>query len=249
MASFSSFLSKAISTISGIANALGGNAECMFVLKCNRDSVQFPVTPGSYEVETSGNNGTVNINALGTVNMIGKRGLNSIKFQSFFPNPDNQYSFSKDWGTSPYDYVDRIISMKNSGQPARLVISGTNVSTPVTIEEFAYSEKDGSGDVYFSIGLREYRYILQESNLINATTGLKERTTEGMQEKSVTAVSGMDAMEMAAKSVQKIGNAVNQGVRKYNIYKALIKSGGVSPGTVLRITASEISRDGKVFKV
>ena len=90
---------------------------------------------------------------------------------------------------------------------------------------------------------------MQESNLINATTGLKERTTAGMQEKSVTAVSGMDAMEMAAKSVQKIGNVVNQGVRKYNIYKALIKSGGVSPGTVLRITASEISRDGKVFKV
>ena len=249
MASFTNFLTKAISTISGIVNALGGNAECMFVLTCNGDSVQFPVTPGGYEVETSGNNGTVNINALGTVSMLGKRGLNSIKFQSFFPNPNNQYSFSHDWGTSPYDYVERIIAMKNSGQPARLVISGTNVSTPVTIEEFAYSEKDGSGDVYFSIGLREYRYILQESAVINATTGMNARTSATVQEHSVTAVSGMDAMDVAAKSVQRIGNTVNKGIRKYNIYRALIKSGGVSPGTVLKITASEISKDGKIFKV
>jgi hypothetical protein len=43
--------------------------------------------------------------------------------------------------------------------PIRLIITDTNINKEFSIEGFSYREQDGTGDVYFSLDLKEYRRI------------------------------------------------------------------------------------------
>lgn len=175
MASILSFLNQAVDSL--IGSGSGMNTGCKLVLSCAGESVTFPVSPPSFEVGNAYNNSTVNVNSLGDINMLGKRGLTTVKFSSFFPA--QAYSgIVSGASDSPYSYVEKINSFAQKGQPCKLTISGTNINLNVSIDSFDYSEKDGTSDVYFSISLREYRYILPNSNKLNDTTGLASRTAE-----------------------------------------------------------------------
>lgn len=198
MASILSFLNQAVDSL--IKSGSGLNTGCKLVLSCAGESVTFPVSPPSFEVGNTYNNSTVNVNSLGDVNMLGKRGLTTVKFSSFFPA--QAYSgIVSGASDSPYSYVEKIKSFAQKGQPCKLAISGTNINLNVSIDNFDYSEKDGSSDVYFSISLREYRYILPNSNKLNNTTGLVSRTAEEQKEKVINWYPGMDLMDVAAQSV------------------------------------------------
>lgn len=246
MANFMSFAKAALNLASSIYNALGDN--CTFTLSGGGDSVTFPVTPGSFEVSDTFNNQTLTINSIGEINMLGKRGLKTIKFDAFFPN--QYYDFANSIETSPYSYVDNVERMATSGIPLRIVITGTGISTACTIDDFSYREKDGTGDVYFSITLKEYRYIRPDADKADDTTGLKGRTEEAVSTKTTTAYS-TDSMEVAHKALQKLKKAqtiADAGRRQIDIYKALVKSGGVSPGTLITVTADSVLKDGKLIQ-
>lgn len=198
MASILSFLNQAVDSL--IGSGSGMNTGCKLVLSCAGESVTFPVSPPSFEVGNAYNNSTVNVNSLGDINMLGKRGLTTVKFSSFFPA--QAYSgIVSGASDSPYSYVEKINSFAQKGQPCKLTISGTNINLNVSIDSFDYSEKDGTSDVYFSISLREYRYILPNSNKLNDTTGLASRTAEEQKEKVINWYPGMDLMDVAAQSV------------------------------------------------
>jgi nucleoid-associated protein YgaU len=48
---------------------------------------------------------------------------------------------------------------RKTGQPIRLIITDTDINMAVGIEGFEYGERDGTGDVYFTLELREYRFL------------------------------------------------------------------------------------------
>ena len=83
MASILSFLNQAVDSL--ISSGSGLNTGCKLVLSCAGESVTFPVSPPSFEISNAYNNSTINVNSLGDINMLGKRGLTTIKFSSFFP--------------------------------------------------------------------------------------------------------------------------------------------------------------------
>lgn len=95
MSSFLNFLDTASGVLSDVLGALGRNSDgCTFTLAGGTDSVSFPVSPGNFEVTNPYQNTTVNINNLGQINMLGKRGLASLKFSSFFPAQPSLYVFA-----------------------------------------------------------------------------------------------------------------------------------------------------------
>ncbi len=53
-------------------------------LKCGKDSIQLPILPASYNVTRDAGHETVNVQNLGDVTILGKRGLSSIELESFF---------------------------------------------------------------------------------------------------------------------------------------------------------------------
>ena len=108
------------------------------------------------------------------------------------------------------------------------------------IDDFSYKEQDGSGDVYFSLEVSEYRHIGPESGALNDTTGLKGTVAQADGVRNTTVARGMDAMDSATRAVSRTTSIVNQAQRKLGAFRSIVKSGGIPAGTIIRTTASSI---------
>lgn len=243
MASLLSFFTQALDSLINAGNGL--NKGCRIVLSCGGDSVTFPVIPGSFEVENPYNNSTVNINSLGEINMLGKRGLSTLKFSSIFPA--QSYYWLDTTPEAPYSYVDKIKSFAEKGQPCKITISNTNISMNVSIESFNFTEKDGTSDIYFTLALREYRYIMPQSEKLNETTGLQSRVAETVEEKNINWYPGMDLMDVAAQSVGQFVPINEQGTRQLAIFKSLVVNKNFNVGSMLNATKQRIKLNDDTF--
>ena len=146
----------------------------------NEERIRLPVIPSSFEVSIPHQNTTVNITNLGEINLIGKTGLMSMTIESFFPN--QQYNFCLYNGfLKPYEYIKQLIKWKNLGKPIRVIVTGTPINYAMAIESLTYSEVDGTGDVYFSLELKEYKFIstptVKTATTKNGTTLTTPTTT------------------------------------------------------------------------
>lgn len=121
-------------------------------------SVRIPVLPPDYKVTSTQNNTTVNVIGLGDITLKGKRGLREISFSSFFPKHyDSSYCDFRNI-RSPKEYVNLIEKMKRAGT-VKLIITGTPINFRCTIESFEWGEEDGTGDIAYTLTLKEYRSI------------------------------------------------------------------------------------------
>lgn len=123
-------------------------------LKCGTETLQLPIVPPSFEVTVDGGHTAVTISSFGETVMLGKRNCRGIEISSFFPA--REYSFAayrKD--REPYDYVNKINTwfMK----VVHFTIVGSNINKDFVITSWKYSEPDGTGDISFTLALKEYR--------------------------------------------------------------------------------------------
>ena len=130
-----------------------------FWLMQNTEKLQLPVPPANYAIKRALNNSTVIVEGLGEVSFIGKPKLAEIPtIDSFFPN--QAYSFCQ-YSTfpTPKECTDLIEKWMENGKSVRYLVTGTGINIECTIEDFQYGEQDGTGDVYFSLNLKEYKVI------------------------------------------------------------------------------------------
>ena len=216
---------------------------CTFTLSCSGQKVILPVTPESFKVGRPYNNNTLNINAIGEINMIGKRGLQTVSFEGFFPA--QKYEWSETNETNPYNLVRKIDGFATSGKPCKITISNTAIAMYCTIERFEHDEHDGTSDVYYSLSLKEYRYIKPTSEVKNYTTGLHSRIAEAPEEQAVISYPNEHYMDTANKAVSKIMPIAEQGKKALNMYKMLVKSGKSPVGAVLHVSKRSLKLHGK----
>jgi len=145
------------------------------------EKLRLPVNPQSFEISTGSKNTTVDINEVGEINLIGNRRLDSIALSSFFPA--RKYSFVKSSNfPKPYECADIIKRWRDNKKPIRLIIVGTDINHAMAIESFSYGEKDGTGDVYYTLELKEYRFLNVASNK-EGNTGIISASQERPSEK------------------------------------------------------------------
>ena len=122
------------------------------------EKLQLPVPPPNYAIKRSLNNSTIVVEGIGEVSFIGKPKLAEIPpIESFFPK--QVYSFCQYSGfPTPKECTDLIEKWMLSGKPIRYLVTGA-INTECTIESFEYGTRDGTGDIYFSLELKEYRTI------------------------------------------------------------------------------------------
>lgn len=125
------------------------------VLSGSGRTVNFPVLPESYTVTTAQGNTTVNINALGEVNLLGHPNLEEVSFSGIFPAQSTPYTSGS--LRDPMDYVTDIRTIKEGG-PAELHLLDIQ-AMHCTVESFSFGESDGTGDITFDITLKQYVYI------------------------------------------------------------------------------------------
>lgn len=128
-----------------------------FIIVAGGEEIVLPVTPEQFEVSDGINVETVNIHGMGDAHLAGGESLGSISVSSFFPA--NQYDFAQYRVTNPYEYIAKLRAVIQSREPARFIVSGTDVNRAVLLSSLQYSEKDGSNDVYFTLQMEEYRQL------------------------------------------------------------------------------------------
>lgn len=123
-------------------------------LKCGKDSIQLPIRPSAFQITQENSHQTVNVQTRGDVTILGKKGLKTYTFESFFPAHDYPFAdYPKD--RNPWSYVTKILGWQEKN--LQFIITKTKINKPVIIQNFTFSEEDGSGDIKYSLSLSDYR--------------------------------------------------------------------------------------------
>lgn len=126
-----------------------------------KEVLQLPVPPSTFTVSKGNLNKTVTTaHTAGEINLLGKGEgkLAGITLSSFFPAQEYYFCLYRGF-PKPYQCVEMIEQWRKTGQPVRLIITGTDINMTMGIESFEYGEQDGTGDVYFTLELLEYRFL------------------------------------------------------------------------------------------
>ena len=134
------------------------------------------------EHSVSNEHNTYSFNTInqGEVLAIGKKKLKSMTINSTFPACEYPFLLNKSF-PEPDECIAMINKWRLSNKPIRVVIVDTDINLAMAIEEFTYGKEDGdgSGDVYFTLSLREYSYLnVERSKKPDKTSGLKDRPNE-----------------------------------------------------------------------
>lgn len=139
-----------------------------FWLQKDSDKILLPVNPSDFTVNVGSKNTVVNVIKLGDINLIGNTGLREISLSSFFPAKDYNFSNNSE-RKAPLSYVEKIEKWRTSGNPIRVVITGV-LNMECTIESFSFGEQDATGDIYYSLALKEYKRLKKSTTSFTLDT-------------------------------------------------------------------------------
>ncbi len=118
-------------------------------------SIILPVTPERATWEQGINIESINISAVGDVYRPGKSRRHRGQIEGIFPA--NAYSWvNPSASLDPYYYINLFADAMKRKAIGRYVVGGTEINAQVIIEGLSYEERDGSGDVYYTLSIAEW---------------------------------------------------------------------------------------------
>ena len=179
-------------------------------IKQGKEELRLPILPKQYELQFSRNNTEVNLSNYGGVNLIGRKKLATLALESFFPN--QEYPFVQYKGfPKPRQCVHMIKQWVPN--PVTVIITDAGIKMQMTIETFSHREQDGTGDIYYSIELKEYRIPKVETVKVKPSKTTKKvvkpstsRPAKKVTSKTYTVKSGDSLSKIAQKQTGKASN-------------------------------------------
>lgn len=149
----------------------------------NTEKLRLPVNPSGFSVASPFGVTDVPVTHIGELSVFGERELKEISFSSFFPRDYVPSYCEYSNFPSPSDCVKTIEGWRDKKKPLRLIITGTSINIAVTIRDFTldYEKAGEMGDIYYSLSLKEYRFIPTNTVDItkpNATTKSEKKASE-----------------------------------------------------------------------
>lgn len=151
----------------------------------NREEVlKLPVAPTSApELHYPAQNESWNTTDVGPFKAIGQPGLFTVTLSGFFPA--QEYTFNRYSDTpTPEECVKMIRKWMKSRRPIRYIRTGV-FNEAFAIENFSYYKETGTGDIYYTLELEQYRF-LEEAN---SETGNKFRDSYSQKHDSSLQIS------------------------------------------------------------
>ena len=125
----------------------------------------------------------------GTVNIWGGRGLREVKLTTFLPAPNSPFYN----GQEPETVLAMLKSWQDSGDPVRLIISGTDINDAFLIEDVTETLREGDRDVGLTLTLREYKFKSALEALAGGSgsaAAVQKRTDERVTPRTYTVKKG-----------------------------------------------------------
>lgn len=132
----------------------------------NKEVIKIPIPPINWSFGSPFGVQTFESIDLGTISLIGKRGIKSFSFNGIFPKDNRTYSFDRSKQMSAWDYVKKLEEWRRREIPVRLIITDTPMNIAMAINNFSYGVQDGTGDVYYTLDMQEFKFInIQQSEV------------------------------------------------------------------------------------
>ncbi|MBB6730057.1 LysM peptidoglycan-binding domain-containing protein [Cohnella zeiphila] len=130
----------------------------IYLVEASGEKFQLPVNPEEIRISREKQYETVNILALGEIDVAQQEKVKEISFSSFFPKvADLRYCRYADV-LDPQEAMNRLTSMMNAKQPVRLIITETAVNVLVYVSAHASTFSGGEpGDVFYDATFRTWR--------------------------------------------------------------------------------------------
>ena len=179
--------------------------------KTDKEAIRLPVLPSNVKLSNSSIISSVNILNLGEATIFSGNNTQDGEISSFFPN--KSYSFNEYSDVEkPFKLAMKFKDWSNLGQIVRFVVAdssnGTYINFRVRIVNFEYEQKDGTGDIYYTLKWKEVRNVtvkkLNSSTNNNTTNNIKPNNTtadkkEENKQKTHTVVKGDCLWDIAQK--------------------------------------------------
>lgn len=143
------------------------------------EELAMPVTPPNFQVELGRLVEQVDMAGFGQVNLPGLEGLFNEQQTFLLPNSARNYT-QGGWTGDPYAAVDMLVRWSRDGDVLRMIVTQTPVNVAVILPPVRYGQQDGTGDVYVTLTLRQYR-DLEAETVENPDTGNAGRADEEPQ--------------------------------------------------------------------
>ena len=114
----------------------------------------FTVNPERLRVSRPNCNRVERLAMGGTVNLWGGRGLREVSFTTFLPEERSPFY----GGTDGAEVLSLLKAWQDSGDPVRLIVSGSDINDAFLIEDVTATLREGDGDITLTLTLREYKF-------------------------------------------------------------------------------------------
>ena len=153
---------------------------CILSFNNRAEILELPVPLQEWQLNSPHNTYNFTTLEVGDIKAIGGTKLKTLTIDSFFPSKEYPFLVTKNL-IEPWACYNMIERWRLSKKPIRVVIVGTDINLAMAIEKFSAKKEnsDGSGDLYFTLELEEYRFLnvdkVGNTNKVNSFTGLRER--------------------------------------------------------------------------
>lgn len=201
-------------------------------LVCDKEVVQLPILPPAFEIGLETGHTTIRTNNFGELTLLGKRNSQTLEISSFFPGQNYPFArYKKD--RAAYWYPKKINSWNS--KIIRVLITSTNFNKLCTITSWNYGEPDGSGDIAYTLSLREYRKPTYEKveKVVSTVYTVKKGDTLKSISKKLVGKSNYD-QEIYRQNKTVIEKAAKKNKKKSSKKKG-VPGGWLFAGTKLKI--------------
>lgn len=179
-------------------------------LKQGKKAFRLPILPAEFGKTETQDNKTENVNASGEVNLLGLKKLGDFTISAHFPKEKMYYDQYSNY-PSPEDCVNKIRAMKEKGVIRLVQVDPALVNTEATIEAFEWKEQDGTGDIYYTLTIKEYnRPSTKRSTKSPASTNSAKTVTVKKGDTWASLAKKYTGSSKNAKKIQKANKMTNK---------------------------------------
>ena len=143
------------------------------------ERICFAVNPAEISGSRPNQNRVAKLAMGGTVNLWGGRGLREVRLTTFLPSSNSPF-FT---GADPETVLSTLKAWQDSGDPIRLILSGSDINDAFLIEDVTELLREGDSDIGISLFLREYKFksalaaLAEEQHTSDTAYRVDERVT------------------------------------------------------------------------